>query len=277
MKKIILTADDLGISKSVNLAITKLIEKTLLNKGMLTSVCIMTNAKYYKDALDSVVKKYPDFNYGLHLNSNECNSSFGFVRILFKSFNKSYLEKIEKEFKSQIEQALNDGIKITYLNSHVHIHSIPNIFKIVAKLADEYNINSIRMQNEKFYFSDDDNVQKTILRHLNISYFANIIKHFLLKIFTYFNQKYLNENYSKKIKTNNNFLGILYSLNMDEDTIFKGIKSLEDNNSSTEIILHPTINTSDKKKYKEFLTLFDVKFKKKLEDSGFELINWNNV
>ena len=62
MKKIILTADDLGINKETNKAIEE-----AYKKGTLTSACIMTNMDCFVDALQ-VIKNCPNLDIGIHLN-----------------------------------------------------------------------------------------------------------------------------------------------------------------------------------------------------------------
>ena len=58
-----------------------------------------------------------------------------------------FLEQVEFEFRTQIETVMN-YTKVDHIDSHVHTHAIPNIFKIVARLAKEYNIPYIRTQHE---------------------------------------------------------------------------------------------------------------------------------
>ena len=62
-----------------------------------------------------------------------------------KSFDKEFLIQVETEFRAQIEKTINQT-KIHHLDSHVHTHAIPNIFKITLNLAKEYNIPYIRTQ-----------------------------------------------------------------------------------------------------------------------------------
>ena len=91
------------------------------------------------------------------------------------------MEYIEKEFTLQIEKLLKIGLKPSFINSHVHTHAIPEDFKLTCELARKYNIKAIKTQDEIFYIAPDKN-------HFKISYFINIIKHFLLKIFTLVNK-----------------------------------------------------------------------------------------
>ena len=66
MKKLIISCDDLGISKEANLGIQE-----CLDKGMATSSSIIANGRFYNHALENVINKTPNNFYGLHLNLTE--------------------------------------------------------------------------------------------------------------------------------------------------------------------------------------------------------------
>ena len=66
MKKLIISCDDLGISKEANLGI-----RECLDKGVATSSSIIANGKFYDHALENVINQTPNNFYGLHLNLTE--------------------------------------------------------------------------------------------------------------------------------------------------------------------------------------------------------------
>ena len=70
-----------------------------------------------------------------------------------------------------------NNLKITFVNGHDHIHMIPPIFEIVAKLCDIYSIKYIRLVNEDYYFTH--NLKKDLQPFIN----ANILKFVVLKNF----------------------------------------------------------------------------------------------
>ena len=275
MKKIILTADDLGISKEANEAILE-----SMNEGSLTSTCIMTNMDDYPHAVE-IIKKINNPDICMHLNIiegkpllNQENSPLvdkngyfnnSFIQMLVNSFNKKYMEYVEHELTAQIEKAINDGIKLSSINSHVHVHSIPKLFELTCRLAQKYNIKYVRTQSEPFY------IVKNLQRHLNIAYFVNIIKHILLNFFSFINKQTLKK---YDLKTNEEFLGVLYTANMDENTIIEGIKRIKDN-KICEIILHPTTNKTREKNYIEYLTVKTKVLQEEAKDTEF--INWQNI
>ena len=92
----------------------------------------------------------------LKVNKTGCFKYNVIIRLYFilKSFNKNFLDEVEKEYRAQIEKIIKN-VKVDHIDSHVHMHAIPNLFKIVCKLAKEYNIPYVRTQFEKPYLIPD--------------------------------------------------------------------------------------------------------------------------
>ncbi len=276
MKKVILSADDFAINKNADSAIVE-----ALNNGILTSSCIMANGENYDETIQKIKKG--NYDIGIHLNiienkalikiannpltddDNCFNNSF--LSILLNSMNKKYLKFVENEFRAQIEKVMQDGIKPSYISSHVHVHAIPNIFKICLKLAQEYDIKAIRTQSENFYFASD------VKKHFKFLYFINIIKHILLNFFSFINKFALRKT---NIKTNDSFAGVLYTLNMDKSTIIPAIKKLKDG-IITEIILHPNADKTKENSFIEYKTVLNSDLKKEFSNLHVKLISWADI
>lgn len=267
MKKLVINADDFGISQETNLAI-----KQGFESGIITSTSLIVNLEAYEHAINEILPTIQGIDVGFHFNIIEgksltnqpllCdkngffNNSYG--QLILKSFNKNFLKQVEIEFRAQIEKAL-ENCKISHIDSHVHTHAIPNIFKLVSKLANEYNIPYIRTQHEVPYI-----VWK---KSFNMKFAINIIKNILLNTFSAIN---------KHPQTNNYFIGVLYTGFMDEEAITKGLSKIKKDNSITEVIFHPTINENKKANYREFLITQNPNFKENLKNSGFALSNYIN-
>ncbi len=273
MKKIIINADDFGYSPDNNEAI-----KQGFLSGIITSASILTNLHGFDDAVNNVLKEIPDIDLGFHFNITEgksltdCNLlcdkdgyfNNSYLDLILKSNSQKFIEQVEKEFRVQIEKILKYH-PITHIDSHMHVHAIPKIFKLFLKLAKEYDIQFIRTQKEIPYI--------IWRKSLNLKYPVNIIKNILLNFFTTINNRELA---NTKIKTNDYFIGVLYTGHMDESTIIQGIKKIKKNNSITEVIFHPTVNKNKQNNYKEFLITQNPKIKELLLNSGFELKNYSN-
>lgn len=264
-KKVIFTADDFGHSHPFNMGIFK-----GLKTGFLTSACVLPNLEGYMEAV-SLKSDLEKINFGIHLNLIEgksittssyltdINGNFnnGYISILRKSYDKNFLKAVENEFRSQIERVLSD-FNVDHINSHVHIHSIPNIFKLTCKLAEEYNIPYIRTQFEKPYFTKP---VKPI----------NFIKLALLNYLTPKNKKEL-----KNMLTNDYLIGITYTGNMDKNTILDGLKKI--NKGVVEILIHPAYYENNPLKpnnYNEFLLTQDENLIEEIKSMGFDICNYS--
>ena len=213
-KKFILNADDFGMSKALNKAVLE-----GYSEGILKSASLTANGEAFDEAVESVIPKCPDLGVGIHLNIIEgkalcsdadtlinnngefCNS---YVQLLLKSYNpkeKDFLPQVEREFRRQIETVMSKT-PVTHIDSHVHVHSIPPIFEMVCRLANEYGIKQIRTQFERPY------IIPAVKKHLTIKYPVNLIKVILLNTFTMFN-----ENAVQKwgLKTNDYLIGVSYT------------------------------------------------------------------
>ena len=160
MKKLIVNADDFGLTEGVNRAIVD----GHIN-GIITSTTLMANGTAFVSAIASA-STVPDLGIGVHLNLTQGRpvcpasqvptlvNSEGFFypspgvlagRILNR---KIHPGEVENELRTQIEKIASAGIRITHLDSHKHIHLLPPIFDLVIKLAREYGIDCVRLPIE---------------------------------------------------------------------------------------------------------------------------------
>jgi predicted glycoside hydrolase/deacetylase ChbG (UPF0249 family) len=186
------------------------------------------------------------------------------------SNNPAFLEKVEKEFRAQIEKVLSHT-KPDHLDSHVHVHAIPKIFELVCKLAKEYEINQVRTQFEKFYFVPD------VFKHLNLNYPPNILKVLLLNAFTLKNKEVIKQ---YGLQTNDYILGVGYTGMMDDKTIYHGLSSIKDESVTVEALIHPcnfmNPKLNNNQCQKEFLITQNMDLKDKIQRLGFEIGNYKS-
>ena len=159
--KIIVHADDFGLSKQINEGIIY-----AHTNGILTSTSIMACGPAFDHAVQ-LIKEVGSLDIGVHLTVIEERPLLSplYIPSLVangerfhphaKDFFKRYimgrisLEEVRLEFTKQIEKVLDNGIDISHIDSHQHIHILPGIFKITVALARKYGIRSIRFPDEK--------------------------------------------------------------------------------------------------------------------------------
>jgi predicted glycoside hydrolase/deacetylase ChbG (UPF0249 family) len=59
-------------------------------------------------------------------------------------------DEIERELTAQIERIRSEGIRLTHLDAHKHVHAFPPIFAIVARLAERFRVPVVRVPYERW-------------------------------------------------------------------------------------------------------------------------------
>lgn len=276
-KNFILNADDFGLSQAHNQAVLE----GYIN-GFLTSASLCANGEAYENAIHDILPDCPDLGLAVHLNimegkplthcplltniNGQFNSSY--LYLMTNSKREKLLTQIENEFRAQIEKVLKD-VKVDHLDSHVHTHAIPEIFKITCKLAAEYGIKYVRSQYEEVYL-----IPK-LAKHLNINYPLNLVKIGLLQYFTKINRQTLEE---YNLKTNDYLIGVGYTGMMDSDAISYGIEGFEED-CTVEALIHPCkySNSTQNQHTKEFAITQNMKLRDTIIRLGFDLTNYKSL
>lgn len=264
-KILIFTADDFGYDENFNIAVLK-----GYKEGILNSAALMANCEGFYEAIE-IFKDMKDCHLGIHLNiiegkalSNGEPFNDRFFKIWQKSYDKDYMNFVEKEFRKQIEKVLKYN-KADMLNSHVHTHAIPKIFELTCKLAKEYDIDYVRTQFEKPYYVKD--------KVFKPSYPINMTKVALLNFLTIKNRKVLRK---YDLKTNDYIIGVNYTANMDFDTVQNGLNAIKEKAIIAEILVHPcyynnlsVLSSEQKQHYKEFEVFINKKLQEEIEKQGW--------
>ena len=239
MSNYIVNADDLGMSPGTNEAIFH-----GHDNGYINSTSIMTNCDYFNEAIHGL-KARKELKVGIHLNLTYGKSLSGsfmlsnkhgffnlsYIQILYKSIViQNFLAEVENEFELQVQKGIYNKIDISHLDSHRHIHLIPNLYKIVYRLSLKYNINRVRLVNENIFHS------LHLTKKLNFLSNGGLFKYLLLRFFTC-----INKIYGDKYKSIS-FYSILYTGIIDRSSLLKLMKS----NTVYEIVVHPSHVDIDK-------------------------------
>jgi chitin disaccharide deacetylase len=157
MIKLIVNADDFGLTEGVNRAI-----RDAHLHGILTSTTLMANGEAFHPAV-SLAQGLPSLGVGVHLNLTQgfsvsaanqipslVNQEGLFIRTagrLTLALSLGHIRKseIEKELSAQIEKVLDTGILPTHLDGHKHFHLWPSLYLLVVRLARQYKIPAVRL------------------------------------------------------------------------------------------------------------------------------------
>ncbi len=160
-KKIIFNADDFGLTEGINNGIIYAYQR-----GIVTRASIMASGSAFEHAV-SLAKQNPGFPIGIHLTliaenpvspSNMIKSLTNREGRLFKNYRiflmkwllkQISLEEVRIEIESQIKKMLNAGLAINHIDSHQHLHMLPEIFEVVIGIAEKFKINKIRLAKKE--------------------------------------------------------------------------------------------------------------------------------
>ena len=162
MKRMIINADDFGLSRAVNDGILD-----AARNGILTSATIMANGPAFDDAI-ARAKTLPELGIGVHLNilrghpvaapdplllDAERRFHGGFLGMRTRLRTPHFLQAARTEYRAQIARVLAAGIRPTHLDSEKHHAAWPALARVVDDLAAEFGIPAVRVPAEPVVYT----------------------------------------------------------------------------------------------------------------------------
>src|SRR6185312_7121417 len=155
--RLILNADDFGLTRGINRAIAE-----LHAAGVLTSATLMANGQAFDDAIE-VARAHTTLGVGCHivltdgtpLSPPETISTLigpdgrSFRPSLGGFFRDAMLGRISeadiaREATAQIERIQQMGIALTHLDTHKHTHILPTVARALLAVAERTGVHAIR-------------------------------------------------------------------------------------------------------------------------------------
>jgi chitin disaccharide deacetylase len=155
--RLIINADDFGLTRGVNRAIVELHQA-----GVLTSATLMATGAAFDDAV-ALARANPSLGVGCHivLTDGVPASDPSAIPTLLgpdrRSFRPSLLdfvqallrgcireEEIEHEARAQLHRLKNAGINITHVDTHKHSHLFPQVARPLLRALETESVTAIR-------------------------------------------------------------------------------------------------------------------------------------
>ena len=191
MKKLIVNADDFGLTHEINQGIIK-----AYNEGILTSTSLVASGEAFEEAV-TLIHQHPNLDVGVHLTLIEEKSvlppveipslvnNAGYFRKSAKHFTSDYLfnrimlDDVRRELRAQIQKIHREHILLSHVDSHQHIHIIPKILSITMELTHEFQIKAIRAPFEQIRWSNFLHINKwpRLIQQLGLNFFARHVRH----------------------------------------------------------------------------------------------------
>jgi predicted glycoside hydrolase/deacetylase ChbG (UPF0249 family) len=218
-KRLIVNADDFGLHRSINSAIAQ-----AHKAGIVTSTSLMPGphiAPAFDHAID-LLRDIPTLEVGLHFSlvgapgQPENYAAFLQAKLLgdFPS------ASIKNMLRLQLDTLLEQGVAVTHIDSHQHLHALPSIMRVVAEVASEYGIGAVRVPAE---YGDYAGAGK-----------KRVYSAKALALLSAWSKSELDR---KKIKYTDHFAGMAVSGSLTPEKMLRLLRGLQP--GDTEILCHP--------------------------------------
>lgn len=160
MTRLVVTADDFGLSVPVNEAVEE-----AATRGILTAASLMVGAPAARDAVERA-RRLPRLGVGLHLAlidaapvlpPSQIPDLVGpdgrLSRTPFRTGAAIFLRadvrrQAEAELRAQFEAFRRTGLALDHVNGHHHFHIHPSVFALVLRVARDYGVRAVRVPDE---------------------------------------------------------------------------------------------------------------------------------
>lgn len=156
MKRLIVNADDFGLTAGVNRGIIEGHQR-----GIVTSATLMANGAAFEEAA-GLARENPKLGVGCHLVlvGGHCVAQRNEIPLLADSEGKlppdlprlvakltggkKMAPQLAAEFRAQVEKIREAGIEPTHLDTHKHTHCHPRVMEALAEVAEEFGVRWVR-------------------------------------------------------------------------------------------------------------------------------------
>jgi chitin disaccharide deacetylase len=251
--KVILSADDIGLTASITDGIARYVQKRTLS-----SVSLIANGYAFDHAIRKIQETRPCF-VAVHLNTVECppvadardipdlldrhgrlHLTFFQTLLKFLFRGKAAREFLRAQFKIEyraqirkVQNALGPATPIR-VDSHQHLHMIPFLFDTLMDLNREFRFAYVRLPREPFLLS------AKLIREWRIYRPSSIIKSLLLRSLAWRNARRIKRH---GIPHSDLFLGVMFPgpsrPELTEHLIDLLLSKASNSGSCLEILFHP--------------------------------------
>jgi hopanoid biosynthesis associated protein HpnK len=290
MKRLIVNADDFGLTEKVNQAIVQ-----GHRSGIITSTTLMANGMAFNSAV-ALAQATPELGVGIHLNLTTgkaiscrskipglvdargvfCNTPEWLVAKL--AAGTLSLSQVEQEFQAQIGKVLSAGVFPTHLDGHKHVHLFPPIFKLVIRMAKEYGIAGVRCTRER-------SIGLLKLLRKNSTASGQILSQYLVgRLLSVVSLNLMAKLQRARLNFPNHFFGIAVTGFLDTDILETIICHVPEGTS--ELMCHPGYVDADltnthtrllKQREREIQAMLQPEIKRLLVHHGIELISYRHL
>lgn len=159
-KRLIVSADDFGMSPGINAGILR-----AHREGILTAASLMVNGGAFADAVE-IARAHPALGVGLHLvlvQGKACAPPADIpglvgpdgmfpMQPIWNGFRYFFApgmrEQLRREIVAQLDKFASTGLPLSHVDGHLTVHVHPTVLSILLECAERHRIRAIRLPRE---------------------------------------------------------------------------------------------------------------------------------
>ena len=278
-RRLIVNADDFGISETVNEAVIR-----AFTEGVLTSCSLMVTGEAFEHAV-GLAHAHPGLAVGIHLvtvlgravlPSTEIPTlvdaagnfaANSVVAGLKYYFSPQARRELHRELSAQFEKFAATGLRLSHIDGHLHMHVHPVVFRAAVELGTRYGVRRMRVPQEEYRLAVNFNRQHASTKALYTLLFGQLARRMQRQLrasgFVYAERVY----------------GNLHSGEMDEQYFLYMLDNLHAD--TNEIYFHPAVypadcplNAAAQQSMREFAALMSPAVRRRVHEFGITLMNY---
>jgi hopanoid biosynthesis associated protein HpnK len=287
MQRVIINADDFGLSPGVNRGIV-----AAFRHGVLTSTTMLVNLRSFDDAVE-LARQNPDLPLGIHLSllwgppvsapssvPSLVERDGHFPRSLTVLARRYFLgrlnfDHVRSEFRAQVERFRRAGLNPTHVDSHKHVHCLPGVLDALAEVVAEHGIRSVRFPLEGGLAPGTAGRDPARTPSANARMKSRIVG--------FLSRHGGNTLERRGLRTTDHFVGIEHQDRLNAETLQYILSHLRD--GTTEVMCHPGYDDDLAREYSstpphrdlELAALQDPAVKDMLTARGIQRISYNDL
>jgi chitin disaccharide deacetylase len=234
-RRLIINADDFGLTEGVNRAILE-----LNTADVLPSATLMATGRAFRDAVHAAFRQ-TSLGVGCHVVLVDGHSELhpaelptlapeghlrssltGFMVDLFGGRIAS--REMEREAIAQIRKVQSAGITVTHIDTHKHTHMFPRVLGPIIRAARACNVPAIRNPFEPDW-------------SLRLTKNAPTARRLQVRTLRFFREQFLRSVRAARLRTTDGALGVLATGTFDADYVLRLLHNMPP--GSWELVCHP--------------------------------------
>ena len=278
-RRLIVNADDFGISETVNEAVIR-----AFTDGMLTSCSLMVTGAACEHAV-RLARAHPGLAVGIHLvtvmgravlpaaeiptlvDAAGHFSDNSVIAGLKYYFSPQARRELRRELGAQFEHFAATGLRLSHIDGHLHMHVHPVVFQAAVELGTRYGVRRMRVPQEEYGLAVSFDRRHAGTKALHTLLFGPLARYIRRQLrasgFVYAERVY----------------GNLHSGQMDEPYFLYMLDNLRAD--TNEIYFHPAVypadcllNAAAQQSMREFAALMSPAVRCRVHELGITLINY---